>query len=85
MGNKRKMTLLEWITTGEVGISSKTMWAAIMGTFPLGHGKGWDFDVPHDGDDFRRCLELVNKCQLGKKDLQKVKNSVPWFAPFIDN
>ena len=79
------MTLLEWITVGEIGISSKTMWAALMGTFSEGQHKGFNFDVPHDPDDFRRCLKLVNECHLDKEDLRKIKEVVSWFAPFIDN
>lgn len=78
------MTLNEWIVKGEVGISSKTMWAAITGAVTTGD-KGWKFDVPHDPDDFRRCLKFVTDCGIDDEQMLLVKNVFPWFAPFIDN
>lgn len=79
-----KMSLQEWIVRGEVGISSKTIWAALTGAVKGGI-KGLDFDVPKDPDDFRRCRKLVQQCQLSTTDLQQVKVVFPWYAPFIDN
>ena len=77
------MTLNEWIIFGETGISSKTMWAAIMGVGSDKYLRG-KFDVPHDKADFGRCYKLVKYCNLNKSDLEKVKTAFPWFAPFID-
>jgi hypothetical protein len=79
------MNLTEWIVQGEVGVSSKTMWAALMGVFPKAAGKGFTWDVPHDPDDFRRCMQFVEACQITMEQLQKIKEIVPWFAPIIDN
>lgn len=75
----------EWIVNGEVGISSKTMWAALVGVIPENSGKGFKFDVPHDPDDFRRCKLFVEQCGLTSQDLKIIKMRVSWFAPFIDN
>lgn len=78
------MTLLEWIVTGEVGTSSKTMWSAITGAVS-GGDKGFYFDVPYDEDDFSRCYKLYKSCNLTKEDLQKVSTVFSWWKPFIDN
>lgn len=79
------MTPLEWLFMGEVGISSKTMCAAILDQIPAGLGKGFDFDVPHDPDDFRRCFLFVQLCRISNKKLQIIKKRIPWYAPIIDN
>lgn len=79
---------MNWITTGEVGISSKTMWAALTGAVEGGRKGGfgrYSFDVPHDPDDFRRCLSFVNYCEVTPDSLQKVKEVFPWWGPQIDN
>lgn len=47
--------------------------------------KGGNFDVPHDPDDFRRCLSFVNYCGITPDDLQRVKEMFPWWGPQIDN
>ena len=78
------MTLNEWVVLGDVGTSSKTMWAAITGAVTNG-SKGGHFDVPYDWDDFSRCYKLVRDCHLLNDDLQKVSNVFPWWKPFIDN
>ena len=78
------MTLLQWIVFGETGVSSKTMWAALLGVVTDGN-KGGLFDVPHDKDDFKRCYKLYNECGLSKTDLEKVSTVFPWWKPFIEN
>lgn len=75
---------MNWIATGEVGISSKTMWAALTDAI-TGGPKGLNFDVPHDPDDFRRCLSFVNYCGVTPDDLQRVKEVFPWWSPQVDN
>jgi hypothetical protein len=78
------MTREQWIILGDVGISSKTMWSAIMGVID-GGAKGWTFNTPQDPDDFSRCFKMVNECSFCSNDLQKVKDVFKWYAPFIDN
>jgi len=79
-----KQALINWIATGEVGTSSKTMWAALTGAV-TGGNKGNNFDVPHDPADFRRCLNFIDYCSVTTDDLQKVKEVFHWWAPQIDN
>lgn len=79
------MTPIEWLFMGEVGISSKTMCAAILDQVPAGVRKGFYFDVPHDPDDFDRCYMFAIKCSLTADQLKLVKERIPWYAPIIDN
>ena len=74
--NKDKM--IEWIGCHTVGISSRTMWCAIMGV------KCYKADVPYDADDFSRCYDLYKFCELTPDDLQKVANRYPYWRPIID-
>ena len=74
--NKDKM--IEWIGSHRVGISSKTMWCAIMGV------KCYEADTPRDADDFSRCYDLYKFCELTPADMQKVANIYPYWQPIID-
>lgn len=72
--------MIEWVGTQNTGISSMTMWCALMGV----EGRA-DVDVPHDISDFRRCHHLVEYARVTMSDLREVKRQYPWFAPFVDN
>ncbi|OGU55415.1 MAG: hypothetical protein A2V66_16665 [Ignavibacteria bacterium RBG_13_36_8] len=61
------------------------MWTAIKGLAKGNEVMGWDFDIPHDPDDFRRCLLFYQQCNLTKADLNKVSEVFKWWKPFIDN
>ena len=74
--NKDKM--IEWIGCHNVGISSRTMWCAIMGV------KCYKADVPYDADDFSRCYDLYKFSELTSADLQKVAIIYPDWRPIID-
>ena len=78
------MPLHEWIVRGEVGTSSRTIWAALTGAVSQGKGSGY-FDVPFDPSDFCRCRKLVQQCNISTNDLQRVKDVFPWYGPYIDN
>ena len=58
--------MIEWIGCHRVGISSRTMWCAIMGV------KCHEADTPRDADDFSRCYDLYKFSELTPADLQKV-------------
>lgn len=74
--------MIEWVGTQDAGISSMTMWCALMG---VDGREGVDADVPHDISDFRRCYNMVSFGKVLESELQKVKEKYPWFAPFVDN
>lgn len=80
--NKTKM--LEWIGTRHVGVSSRTMWCALMGVARDGDDCPAGFDVPRDSDDFSRCYDLVTYGEVAKEELQKVVEAFPYYKPIID-
>ena len=47
--------MIQWIATHHVGISSKTMWSALM---QVEIDPNVNYDVPYDVDDFSRCYDL---------------------------
>ena len=69
--------MIEWIGCHNVGISSRTMWCAIMGV------KCREADTPRDADDFSRCYDLYKFSELTQADLQKVANRYPYWRPII--
>jgi hypothetical protein len=81
------MKLNEWIIYGETGISSKTMWAAITGSYneEYRYMEYRVFDIPKDADDFSRCYKFFKLCNLSDKHLRKVKEVFPFWGPYIDN
>lgn len=80
--NKTKM--LEWIGTRYVGVSSRTMWCALMGVARDGDSCHDGFDVPYDWDDFSRCYDLVMYGEVTKEELQKVVEAFPYYKLIID-
>lgn len=77
----------KWLVMGEVGVSSRTMVAAMAGIVPemaKSPHKGMTYDVPHDPDDLRRCVEMAEYCEVTKEDLEKVTRVFKWWKPFID-
>ena len=76
--------MLQWIGTHHVGISSRTMWCALMGVANAETPANCGFDVPYDWDDFSRCYDLVAFCEVTKEELQKVVEAFPYYKPIID-
>lgn len=81
--------MIEWIGTHQVGASSKTMWCALM--IPNANEMGQDvrkgnyaYDVPYDVDDFSRCYDLYNFCELTQDDLRTIEQEFPFWKPLID-
>lgn len=69
----------EWRQCWDTGISSATIWSAILKR-PTFFSR---FGVPHDPDDFSRCYRLVDK--LGWRDrLPEVAAAHPEWAPFVE-
>lgn len=79
------MTLNEWIAFGEVGMSSKTMWAVVTKTLTPENIKRFRVEIPYDKDDFSRCYKLWEDCNLSDEDLNRIKVMCPIWKPFIDN
>lgn len=70
---------LQWIVSADTGISSKTMWAAIMDVTPH------DPDVPKDAADFGRCYRMCQTCEVTSSDLNVVALKFPYWKPVINN
>lgn len=74
---------LEWITGRDTGISSKTMWAALMGSVKGPTRLNFYHDIPHDGDDFGRCYRLIQAVPEWASRLDEVVAVFPAWGPII--
>lgn len=84
--NLKKM--YEWITCRRTGISSKTMWAGVLGVNPdektYANLQPW-FDVPYDADDFSRCVDFYDYCEINPdEDFPKIIERFPFFRPILE-
>ena len=76
--NRQRM--IEWIAICDTGISSETMWSALMDV-----KRKANLNIPRDNNDFRRCYDMVEYGQVTLNELQVVKKQYPWFSPIVDN
>lgn len=71
----------QWLATGERGLSSETLFSYL-----TGHDIQDDGDkdcYPHDPDDLRRCMLLLDQCQELKPNLPRIVQAGPvWAALF---
>lgn len=71
----------QWLATGERGLSSETLFSYL-----TGHDiqdKGDENCYPHDPDDLRRCMLLLDQCQELKPNLPRIVQAGPvWAALF---
>lgn len=72
-----KKEWLEWLASGDTGISSETMFSAITGV-PVQRN-----DVPHDIGDFGRCHRMLKATNL-RDQIGKVVEKFPSWTPYID-
>jgi len=72
----------EWIIGYDTGISSKTIWAVMMGALGANPGP-FDFDVPYDPADFGRCYRLLQMFPEWKNRLNEVVTRFPKWGPMI--
>ena len=77
------MTPEEWIIEGEVGTSSKTIWAVMMGVVKEKRECNWDYDTPKDPDDFKRCWKLIMSIPEWRPRLPEVAAIFSKWIPFI--
>ena len=56
-GKDITVSITMWLALGERGISSEAIALTALGVRPTGHRASW----PHDSDDFRRCLLLLEE------------------------
>lgn len=73
-----KEAVVEWLATGETGVSSKTM------AFWLGYGiKYRRASHPHDPGDFDRCLQLLAFVPELRSSLGKMAEVSPEWASVV--
>lgn len=70
--------MMEWIGSHNVGISSKTMWCALM-SVPCDRD-----DCPYDADDFSRCYDLYKFAELTQENLQAIVSKYPYWSPIVE-
>lgn len=71
-----------WILGYNVGTSSKTIWAVMMGAV-AGREPWHQFDVPHDPDDFSRCYMLLVFLSEWRDRLPEVATIFPKWVGFV--
>jgi hypothetical protein len=69
-----------WITGRDTGLSSKTIWAFMVGS-PLHHD--WDDRVPLDPDDFGRCYRLLSLIPEWRPRLSDMAEAKPEWRPLV--
>lgn len=77
---------INWLATGERGISSNAMFQVILGVPAL--SSPWDtvpYGNPEDPDDFRRCLLLVESVPEVKQYLKDMKYCSKMWSDLIDH
>ena len=74
----------QWIIEGEVGTSSRTIWAVMTGIATgTRESDGRYYDTPHDPDDFSRCYKLLLLFPGWKCRLSEVGVVFPKWQPYI--
>jgi hypothetical protein len=79
----------EWIVSEDVGVSSRTIWAVLMGLFhkpltgPEKQKSGGRWDVPHDPSDFGRCHRMFQHIPAWKGRLNEVAAVFPAWEPMV--
>lgn len=67
----------QWILGGDTGISSKVIWAVMMGATPA------EVDVPYDPSDFGRCHRLLQLFPEWRGRLDEVARAYPAWGPLV--
>lgn len=73
---------INWIVGDDTGISSKTMWAVLMGA-DLNTQDRFRFSPPHDPSDFRRCHLLLVAVPEWLERLSEVAAAFPIWGPLV--
>lgn len=68
----------QWIVGRDTGISSRTIWAVMMGVTPE---RPW---VPCDPSDFGRCFRMLSVIPGWRERLPEVAAQYPRWAPLVE-
>lgn len=72
------MTPIDWLMSGDVGISSKTIFSVMTGSV----APEWA-DTPGDIDDFGRCYRLLARFSEWRKRMPEVSAVYPKWGPMV--
>lgn len=78
--NNIERKILQWLSTGEVGVSSK---AIAFKMCNINYTEA--FTHPHDPDDFKRCLKLIIETPEIRTRLNEMKSRSPYWSALIDH
>jgi hypothetical protein len=74
------MTVIEWLLSGDTGISSEVICAVMT------NSKGrsaWECSPPYDPSDFGRCYRLLNLFPEWKARMPEVGTKYPEWGPLV--
>lgn len=74
--------IIQWLCSGETGLSSKTMVCIHTGNEMH---DDWGFHAPSDVADFRRCWELLQLVPEVKNSFALITEKCPAFKGVIEN
>lgn len=74
------MTPIEWLLSGDTGVSSKTILSAMTGEKMIG---GFGPDIPGDFGDFGRCYRLLKNFPEWRRDIKRVADTYPKWGPLV--
>jgi len=74
------MTPIEWLLSGDTGISSKTILAVMTGSKKT---DSFGIDVPRDSSDFGRCYRLLQLFPEWRVRLPEVAEAYPIWSPMV--
>lgn len=75
---------LQWVVGSDTGISSKTIWAVMLGAVQ-GEARWPTYGTPADPDDFGRCYRLLELIPEWRGRLHEVAERFPDWAPLVEN
>jgi len=73
---------LEWVISGDTGISSTVIWAVMM---DVRVDVMRSPSVPHDPPDFGRCYRLLQLMPGWRTQMHKVTDRCPRWQPFVEH
>jgi len=78
LSNNNFQQAVDWIASGEIGNSSKTLWCFFM------DATTYNTNVPYDSGDFGRCYKLLKAVPLWRKELHRAKVISPTWNDLIE-
>jgi hypothetical protein len=75
---------IQWLANGERGLSSETIFETLTGMHCKDHRWSGFNDYPHDPDDLRRCVLLLERVPEFIPRLREMRAVSPTWARLVD-